>query len=86
MLWLTRMPFDLRNFIRPQFLGVVLILAIVSSSCKKKEENLQPTGIEAQPSENLLGLLTSDTFQLTCTTQRIDSVRTDASTLNTVGS
>ena len=85
MHWPIRMPIRFKIFIRPQFIGVVLILAL-SFSCKKEEENLLPTGIEAQPSENLLGLFTSDTFQLTCTTQRIDSVRTDAATLNTVGS
>ena len=85
MHWPIRMSISFKTFIRPQFIGVVLILAI-SFSCKKEEANLQPTGIEAQPSENLLGLFTSDTFQLVCTTKRIDSVRTDASVLNTIGS
>ena len=48
--------------------------------------NNTPTGLEAQPNENLLGLFTTDTFTLNCTTKRVDSVRTDANTLSTVGS
>ncbi len=70
--------------VRPQLVGVVLFLALFS--CKKEEINPTPTGIEAQPSENLLGLFTSDTFQLLCSTQSVDSVRTDAATLSTIGS
>lgn len=71
------------NFLRP-LTGVVIILALFSS-CKKKEEG--PTaGIEIQPSNTQLGLFSTDTFEVICTAQRLDSVRTEASSFNSVGS
>ncbi len=75
---------NILNNLRPQLVGVVMVLVLFS--CKKKEENPEPTGIEVQPTENLLGLFTTTDFKLVCTTQRIDSVRTDAADLSTVGS
>ncbi|MGB0403524.1 MAG: DUF4270 family protein [Salibacteraceae bacterium] len=69
------------DIFRP-LLGVVLFLTIFS--CKKEEG---PTaGIEVQPNENQLGLITTDTLEVICVTQKLDSVRTDGYTYNSVGS
>ncbi len=78
------LSFFRKQILRPQLVGVVFFLAFFS--CKKEELNNTPTGLEAQPNENLLGLFTTDTFTLNCTTKRVDSVRTDANALSTVGS
>lgn len=39
-----------------------------------------------QPNENQLGLISTDTLEVICITQRLDSVRTDGNTYNSVGS
>jgi hypothetical protein len=72
----------IHSIVRP-LLGVVFILTL-TFSCKKKEG---PTaGIEIQPDNTQLGLFTTDTFEVVCITQRLDSVRTESTTLNSIGS
>ncbi|MCB0480432.1 MAG: DUF4270 family protein [Flavobacteriales bacterium] len=68
--------------IRP-LLGVVLIMAFIGA-CKKKEDPF--IGIEVQPENNQLGLLTTDTFIIQCVTLKLDSSRADNSKLGVIGS
>lgn len=70
------------NILRP-LLGVVVVLGL-ATSCKKKEG--QTAGIDVQPNENRLGLLSTDTFTVEVQTKRLDSVRTDLQTKNVLGS
>tara|TARA_B100000508_G_scaffold141073_1_gene145933 strand:- start:836 stop:2137 length:1302 start_codon:yes stop_codon:yes gene_type:complete len=70
------------SLLRP-LLGVVLVFSLFYS-CKKKEG---PTaGIEIQPGETQLGLFSTDTFEVVCYPQRLDSVRSDGNALTSVGS
>lgn len=73
---------EIKNLWRPLF-GVALILAILSS-CKKKENPY--IGIEVQPDNTALGLFTTDTFLLTCTTLKMDSTLSDNAATGVVGS
>ena len=72
----------IHSIVRP--LLVVVFILTLTFSCKKKEG---PTaGIEIQPDNTQLGLFTTDTFEVVCITQRLDSVRTESTTLNSIGS
>ena len=78
----TYLNIPLQKFARP-LLGVVLFISLFS--CRKEDDG--PTaGIEVQPVENQLGLISTDTFEVECFTRRLDSVRTDGYTYQSVGS
>ncbi|MCB0483413.1 MAG: DUF4270 family protein, partial [Flavobacteriales bacterium] len=68
---------------RLQLFGVAFLLLIVVG-CKKKEERLD--GEFLQPLEQQIRVLRTDTMYISTITQRVDSVRSDGATYQTLGS
>ena len=77
------MTANMKTFIGRPLFGVVFFLTLLIG-CKKKEN--PSIGFEAQPENDRLGLLTTDTFLINCTTLRLDSVRSSGAKIGVIGS
>ena len=70
------------NFFSENLIWIFFVLAIFTVSCNKNEE----IGSNIQPSENLLDVVYQNSIPITAHTITEDSVRTDETILNMIGS